>query len=373
MGVSAKTKNLLLVKSGGRCEYKGCNKALYQDLVTKKNFNQSYIAHIVADKPGGPRGDKVRSPLLADDVNNLMLLCDTHHRLIDKIEEKQHSESILLEMKKNHEKRIERLTAISPSMDSYIVTYRANVGLHSPNITYDTVREYLIPNFYPAIDYSIELGLVNSPFIDKNKSFWRTEIEALESNFNELLKPKIRKNNISHISLFALAPMPLLIKLGTLLNHIHNVEIHQPVKQPKTWNLIETYDTIEYEIISPNKHHEIVAINLSLSATINNDRITNVLGDDCSIFTITIKNPFNDFLKAKNQLFDFSEKIRILLNEIKSRYEAQTPIHIFPAMPVAIAIELGRAWMPKADMPLIIYDENTANSGFFKALEIKNT
>ena len=60
------------------------------------------------------------------------------------------------------------------------------------------------------------------------------------------------------------------------------------------------------------------------------------------------------------------------MNQIKAKYNAQTAFHIFPAMPIATAIEFGRVWMPKADMPLVIYDENTANSGFFKAIEIAN-
>jgi hypothetical protein len=39
-------------------------------------------------------------------------------------------------------------------------------------------------------------------------------------------------------------------------------------------------------------------------------------------------------------------------------------------MPIAIAIELGRIWMPKADMPLTIYDENKTFDGFNKTIEI---
>jgi hypothetical protein len=39
-------------------------------------------------------------------------------------------------------------------------------------------------------------------------------------------------------------------------------------------------------------------------------------------------------------------------------------------MPIATAIELGRSWMPKADMPLIIYDENKSRTGFYKTIEI---
>ena len=59
---------------------------------------------------------------MAQDLSNFMLLCDTHHRLIDKIEVEKHSENLLLEMKKEHEERIERVTAINPNSQSHIVT-----------------------------------------------------------------------------------------------------------------------------------------------------------------------------------------------------------------------------------------------------------
>lgn len=363
----------LLVKSAGRCQYRGCNKSLYNDLVTKRTFNQSYIAHVVSDEATGPRGDSKRSKLLLKDLSNLMLLCDPHHRLIDLIDIDGHSEQVLLTMKREHEERIERLTAIAPDMESHILTYKANVGLNTPEISYESVREYLLPTHYPATSSTIDLGMSNSPQRDKDASFWRTELEALESNFNDHLRQRIRKGEIRHFSIFAFAPMPLLMKLGTLINDIYNAEIHQPVRNPKTWNLSDDGKSIKYQTIKPIETHTVVSLNISLSATINNERITNVLGTDCSIYTITIDKPFNDFLKTKKHLQDFSTEIRELLNYIKSKYNAQTPLHIFPAMPIATAIEFGRIWMPKADMPLIIYDENTINSGFFKAVEISNS
>jgi allophanate hydrolase subunit 2 len=42
-------------------------------------------------------------------------------------------------------------------------------------------------------------------------------------------------------------------------------------------------------------------------------------------------------------------------------------------MPVATAIEMGRVWMPKADMPMHLYDENTSIGGFRKVIVIQNT
>lgn len=370
--ISSANKYILWGKAAGRCQYRGCNKPLFVDALTKSEFNQAYIAHIVADVPGGPRGDVTRSPLIKDEISNLMLMCDEHHRLIDKKDVDGHPESLLLQMKKEHEDRIEKVATINPNMHSHIITYKANIGVHTPVISYESVREFLLPSYYPAQSQAIDLSLSNSPQRDKDASFWANELENIESQFNEQLRPKLRKGEVNHLSVFGFAPMPLLIKLGTLLNDIQHAEIHQPVRDPKTWNLNNDSTEMLYKVIEPSESLPTVALNISLSATINNDRIISVLGNECSIYTITIDEPFNDFLKSKRQLQDFSIEMRKLFNHIKSKYNAQTPLHVFPAMPIATAIEFGRVWMPKADMPLYLYDENTANSGFFKALEITN-
>lgn len=371
--IGEKNKYLLWVKSGGRCQFRGCNKSLTQDILTKRNFNQSYIAHIVADKPNGPRGCIIRSKELADDITNLMLLCDSHHRLIDRADVEGHPESLLLVMKKEHEDRMERITAISVEMNSHIVVYKANVGNHTPVITFESTRQFLLPDRYPATSHIIDLSLTNSPQRDRDAAFWQTEIEVLEAHFNQRLKQGIQKQEIRHISLFAFAPIPLLIKLGTLINDIQHIEVHQPVRAPKTWNLSDNPSRIKYCIEKPKFNHSVVALNISLSGTITDDQITDVLGDSCSIYTLTIPSPFNDYLKNKVHLEDFSITVRTLLNEIKASYGATSELNVFPAMPIAAAIELGRVWMPKVDMPLVVYDANSSIGGFVKALEIQNS
>src|SRR5690606_22049159 len=99
-------------KAAGRCQYRGCNTPLWIDGLTKAEFNSSYLAHIIADKPNGPRGDAVLSPQLSKDISNIMLLCDVHHRLIDKKDVAGHSIELLKEMKAEHEKRIALITAM---------------------------------------------------------------------------------------------------------------------------------------------------------------------------------------------------------------------------------------------------------------------
>ena len=47
----------LWVKSGGRCQYDGCNTPLWKDSLMQKDLNKSYVSHIVAASVDGPRGD----------------------------------------------------------------------------------------------------------------------------------------------------------------------------------------------------------------------------------------------------------------------------------------------------------------------------
>jgi len=369
--ILGKNQNLLWAISAGRCQFRGCNKALYIDILTKKKYNQAYIAHIVADSPEGPRGDVIRSPLLANEISNLMLMCDTHHRLIDQEAVAEHTEELLREMKKEHEDRISITSSIGVEMSSHIVIYRANIGTNSPQIDYPLASKYLLPHHYPADKDAINLGLVNSLGRDKDRHFWDTETNELFQNFTILLLPRFQMNQIKHISLFAFAPIPLLIKLGVLLNDVHNITVHQPTKEPAGWNLSEENLDLKIKVDIPEKKSCNIALNISLSARIDNSRIRQIVGEDCDIFTITIDNPNNDFLKNKSQLSQFRIIMRQVFEEITSSYGNKTYLNIFPAMPVATAIELGRVWMPKADLPLRIYDQNSANDGFSLAIEIK--
>ena len=63
---SDKTVRILCGKSAGMCEFEGCNKRLFYDNVTLAEFNNAFVAHIVASSANGPRGNKVLSPQLSD-------------------------------------------------------------------------------------------------------------------------------------------------------------------------------------------------------------------------------------------------------------------------------------------------------------------
>ncbi|MGE8533287.1 MAG: HNH endonuclease [Chryseobacterium sp.] len=369
--IDNKNKFMLWAISGGRCQYRGCNKILHTDILTKRNFNQSYIAHIVADVAGGPRGCATRSPLLADDITNLMLLCDTHHRLIDRDDVIGNPEVLLLEMKAEHENRIANSSNISADKQSHIVTLNANIGVHTPNVQYSIISQSLLPDYYPAVAANIDLGTVNTLNKDSDPNFWNFELSNLQQRFDRLLFPLLNSGDIKHISLFGFAPIPLLIKLGVLLNDITSVDVRQKRRNPDTWKFDDDINTI-YNFSTARDVKTQVALKIELSDNIADERITRVLGDDISIYSISIDHPSNDFVKSRKQIIDFGEKMKEAFREIKKIHGQEVLLNIFPAMPISLAIQLGRVWMPKADVSMKIFDQNYALGGFSEALEIKH-
>lgn len=368
--ISSKNKNLLWAVSAGRCEYLGCNKVLHTDILTNKKCNSAYIAHIVGDEPTGPRGDIKRSKLLANDIKNLMLFCDTHHRMVDE-DEITYTEPYLLEMKRQHEERIRRITDIAPNMSSEIILYGANIGINNSPLSYQSACEALLHDYYPANDNAIELRMKNVPFTDDTDSYWMMEEANLCEQFKLQIKPRLMQGNTDHYSVFALAPQPLLVKLGVLLNDLNDAKVYQKHREPPTWKWQSVFNNIEYVLHEPADKTKIPVLVFSLSATVTHDRIQKALGEDTSIWEVTISGtPNNDFLKTETLLSDFRRTVRNTFDKIKSHH-GYTELHVFPAMPVSASVELGRVWMPKVDMPMAIYDANKVKNDFYKTITIK--
>lgn len=369
--IPKKIMTQLWTLSAGRCQYKGCNQPLWRDELTLGKMNTAYIAHIVADSPDGPRGDAVRSELLAKDFNNLMLLCDAHHRLIDIEDIDSHPEDLLLEMKKEHEKRIELLTSILPENKTHLVFFGANVGKQSSPITFKNCVQAILPDKYPTENYGTELGMVNSSILDDEKLYWEMENANLVRQFKEKVEPLRLHNPIKDFALFTIAPQPLLIKLGTLFSDIYEVDVFQKHREPSTWSWQDKSDFNEFTLIPPDDFSGIPVLNLSLSATITNERIDAVFnGEKLSIWTITHDNPNNDFLKTRAILSQFRKLIRKFFDTAKAKHGQDSVLHVFPAMPISASVEFGRVWMPKADFKMMIYDQNKNREGFHPTIEI---
>lgn len=352
-------------KAGGRCEYRGCREPLWLDSLTQVEFNTAYIAHIYGDSPGGPRYEKDTSERLKSDISNLMLMCDEHHRLIDKVALDAHPVAVLVAMKTEHESRIELLGAFGPELASEVVLYGANVGEHSATVTIAHAIEAMIPDRYPATAHGIALGLKHSHATNRDDGFWSQERAQLVNGFNRLVGP-VLGDRAPHLSVFGLAPQPLLIKLGSLLCDLRHVDVFQLHREPlQTWKWDpEPGGPFELTIEPGVSGAARVAVVFELSYHIDHQRVRAVLGDDVSIWSMKLRTPGNDTLRTRGQLRHFREKCRELFAAVNLAHPGVSQLEVFPIMPVAANVELGRVHMPKADPPLFVWDEQRDTGGF---------
>ena len=355
---SPHTIRTLWGKAAGRCEYEGCNKLLYQDDVTSENINRAFVAHIVAASPGGERGDKELSALLFDDINNLMLLCHEHHRLIDQEKAKDHGVDRLRAMKKKHEDRIKTLTEIDFSRKSIPITYGANIGNQRVVISKKELAEAMVPDNYPS-GTLVNLEHRDSSIYDSKPIYWEMEAEHLNPKFLESIRPLLGKEDVESFSVFALAPQPLLVKLGSKLSDLHKVKVYQKHREPDTWKWQEISEPNPMRIIKPQDTSKTPVLIFSICAKAISTRVRSRFGDNASIWEVTAEDPNNDILRSADQLVEFRKLTRRVLDAINASSSADF-IKVFMALPAACAVELGRVWMPKADKALVLFDKNNA-------------
>jgi hypothetical protein len=364
----------LWARAAGRCQFNGCNRILYKSPVTQERVNISEKAHIYSFSEDGPRGwgPFKKNPQSLNDVGNLMLMCHDCHKTIDQDKDgSKYSGSLLQQWKKEHEHRVVTVTGIAANRKSHVVFYGSNIGEQRSPLQQEDAMAAMFPERYPVSENSVCLSMSCS-HEDKTAAFWESESAHLNRVFAQKVLPLIESDQAKHFSLFSLAPIPLLIQLGALFTDKISVDTYQPIREPKGWHWQEFPEGFEFIIKKPEEIIGAPVLVVSLSDIINHDRIRTVMGEQVSVWELTVPEDHigNDNVRNSVQLSMMRSIIRKLMVLIKDVHGSTTPLSVFPAMAVSCSIEMGRARMPKADMPWIIYDQNNKEKKFIKAIAI---
>lgn len=120
MSITQKSIKLLWAGAAGLCSFDGCRQKLsFREEGEFASYVVGEMAHICGDKPGSNRYNEDQSDAQRDDYSNLILLCPTHHTLIDKKEnEALFSAELLLKMKREHEEAVLKKLETPKSLDA---------------------------------------------------------------------------------------------------------------------------------------------------------------------------------------------------------------------------------------------------------------
>ena len=113
MSVPHSEQRAVALRSGNVCAYPDCGKSLILDGSKGESVVTGEIAHIVGDSRQGPRGRSDMTDEERDRADNLLYLCEAHHKLIDR-HPQIYSVAVLQQMKRDHEERIRNATEQKP-------------------------------------------------------------------------------------------------------------------------------------------------------------------------------------------------------------------------------------------------------------------
>lgn len=371
--ISRATEVELWARAAGRCEFDGCNELLYKSPVTQERVNIAQKAHIYSFSPAGPRGRGVfiKDTTGLNEVGNLALVCYGCHKKIDSDKKgERYSAKLIKFWKEEHEKRVQIVTEIKATKQSEVIFYHAKIGDERSPMSFPDAVEAMFPERYPKDERPTNLSMVSEDD-DSTVEYWETESRNLKKAFERQLRERIGKGDVEHCSVFAFAPQPLLIQLGTLLTDKVDAAVYQLHREPRNWKWQPHEEGFAFNLKVPADTSGAPVLAFSLSAKIASERISAAVEGNISVWEMSVTGPNNDILKSNLQLSMFREAARKALVAIRAVHPQAEELKIFPAMPIACAVELGRIRSPKADLPWSIFDQNNKHRRFIPALAIK--
>ena len=157
MSIPEADQRKLCMRSGGRCAFPKCRRPL----IVKGDSNEVAVlgemAHMVAESANGPRGEAYLTLSERNRYNNLILLCNLHHQLVDS-QPQTYSVERLGAIKEEHERWVEKTLGFGVEGDW---------PSPEPVLTTDTVFSTLLPvQHLPPYLYGTHCGL-DEPSIQK--------------------------------------------------------------------------------------------------------------------------------------------------------------------------------------------------------------
>lgn len=197
--------------SHGRCMFRGCGQRLDVDELTGCEGNYGYLAHNIASSTKGPRGTLYLSTLLSNEPSNVLLLCDVHHRLVDRVASSNYPAPLLTKMREEHVYLCNKLLdALNYTpVDIFFIPWGVNSQhVEKPNSV--AISKSLSVFEHRASDHIISVNSGASESMDTDNSFEENASKNIEKCVNKIHD----RTEGSGAAVFVLGPTFALIGFG---------------------------------------------------------------------------------------------------------------------------------------------------------------
>ena len=160
-------------------------------------------------------------------------------------------------------------------------------------------------------------------------------------------------------ALFAFAPIPLLAGLGRLLGDKSTCDVYDRHRRRDSWIWESESSELKWECCFPPAPAAVgdVVVLLSVSGEVRAEEIPETLRQQgCPVYALLLPEPRPNIIRSRADLVGFIEAWRGLMARIRARHGAGVVVHLLPATPLSVSIEVGRRLLPKIDPKIRVYD-----------------
>lgn len=372
--IPIKTQLQLWVKAGGRCSLPGCNKIVLKDNTTLLPGNYANIAHIISWTSTGPRGDRKLSEKLAANISNLMLMCRDHAHSIDLKENLDfYTIDYLRKAKADHEERVRIQTSIDPSRKTTVVRLQSNIRGRSVKISSaDAYTAVVTSGRYPNDEKGFFVDLTNLDY-DTDESSWMVAVKKINTEVNRFLTMGNDEHRESHLSVFAMAPIPVLAYLGYALGNVIDADIYIK-RREHPWSIQSGETSLSLKLAKPRnvKKSKTIGLSVAISGQPSVEDIRQHIGK-APLYTISLTKPELDQIVSTEDLEIFRKMYRQTLDEIQMKHGKRCEVHLFCAIPTCAAVVCGREVLHGTDPVITAYEFVSQEEGYTPAVKFNNT
>lgn len=366
--------------AAGRCMFRGCGDDLGVTPLTERPAAVAYLAHIVAADKDGPRGDAHLSEKLADEPSNIMLMCDKHHRLIDRISVREHSTEVLRAMRAEHVATVQNVLDCLKFPKTQAIALLANLGNATTWPSETDMRMAMLDRSLaplPGIDYQVNRNQRDDRSLP---DAWGKILHDHEMELRTFIGKFGNTRSIGAttdvLSIFAVHLVPLLVLFGRIVGQARRVEVYQYDRYRNTWRWEPGVASkpagtmfLDHAVQNSGKT---VLLSIELTADVPQEALPSALVTgmtDGSVQHVRIRAsaPGQDAIAHSLDQGQFTRVARDAVNLIQDRLHA-THVHLIGVSPASTLFSFGQLLQAGNHCPYTIYDKATGQDPFRPAI-----
>ena len=301
-----------------------------------------------------------------------MLLCKSCHHLVDD-KKRGYTVAALREMKREHEERIRYLTSLEPELRTSVVILKGMIADRPVDISFDEVRQALVPR-YPTDRKGFTIDITNLGD-DRDKDYATRAAATIRNRLKEFYERGIDGTAPGHVSVFALASIPLLVLFGRHVSDKVSTDFyqrHRDVADPWRWRSEGERLSFEITRIAAGEDETRVGLMLSVSGKIDLNTVPANIRGNSPLYEMRISGEAAGLrvLRRREDLDEFRRVYGQFLSRVMAEHPRCRELHLFPAVPAPVAVMCGHERLPKVQPTLCVYDNDKQQNGFVLRIRI---